>query len=292
MEPCASIIIPAHNEEHRIRGLLQSLSEGLAEEQYSIFVICNGCTDRTREVAEEFEGIRVVEIEDAGKHFALNEGDRLADDIFPRLYCDADLRVDFSSIKRLIDRLTTEGLIVAGPTVRYGVEHCSWGIKKYYQALETPIMTQWLDLHLMGRGLYGASRTARKRFGEFPPLFADDKFFDSQYAEAEKVIVANAEVTIWTPRTIRELIRNETRVAKGNRELAAYAKYEKSAGNRDETAESMPSTPSEKFKTLLKWAKDLRLSDCLPLAIYLCVTGMTRPCLAILKIRQRQVSWR
>jgi glycosyltransferase involved in cell wall biosynthesis len=153
MECRASIIIPAHNEESRIRSLLQVLSEASRKEPYAIFVICNGCTDRTREVAEAYEGIRVVEIEEVGKHFALNEGDRLAGDIFPRLYCDADVGIDANSLTRLIEELTTDKAIAAGPNVQYGVDGCSWGVKKYYQALGTPIMVQWLDLLLMGRGL-------------------------------------------------------------------------------------------------------------------------------------------
>jgi glycosyltransferase involved in cell wall biosynthesis len=293
MECRASIVIPAHNEEHRIRSLLQSLSEASLSEQYAVFVICNGCTDRTREVAEEFHGMRVVEIEDVGKHFALNEGDRLAGDIFPRLYCDADIRMDPSSFTRLVDQLTTDQPTAAGPTVRYGVERCSWGIKKYYQALEIPIMTKWLELHLVGRGVYGASREARKRFDEFPPLFADDKFFDSQYNETEKVVVPGALATIWTPATIRALIRNETRVAKGNRQLAAYRKDEQNINDVDTTTTAhVPRGPLKKLETLRQWSRDIRLSDCVPLTIYLSVAGMTRLYLVSLRIRQRQVSWR
>lgn len=293
MECRASIVIPAHNEEHRIRSLLQSLSEASITGQYAVFVVCNGCTDRTREVAEEFEGIRVVEIEDVGKYFALNEGDRLAGDIFPRLYCDADIRMDLSSLTRLVDQLTTDQVIAAGPTVRYGVDGCSWGIRKYYQTLEIPIMTKWLDLHLVGRGVYGASREARKRFDAFPPLFADDKFFDSQYDESEKVVVPGALVTIWTPATIRELIRNETRVAKGNLQLVANLKDEQSINGVDTApAAHVRRGPLAKLRTLRQWSRDIRLSECVPLTVYLSVTGITRLYLALLRIRQRQINWR
>jgi glycosyltransferase involved in cell wall biosynthesis len=153
MECRASIVIPVHNEGHRIRSLRQSLSEAPLTEQYAVFVVCNGCTDRTREVAEGFEGIRVVEIEDVGKYFTLNEGDRLASDVYPRLYRDADIRMGLSSLTRWVDQLATDRVIAAGPTVRYGVDGCSWEIRKYYQALEIPIMTKWLDLHFVGRGI-------------------------------------------------------------------------------------------------------------------------------------------
>jgi glycosyltransferase involved in cell wall biosynthesis len=293
MECRASIVIPAHNEEHRIRGLLQSLSEASLPEQYAIFVICNGCTDRTREVAEEFAGIRVVEIDDVGKYFALNEGDRLAGDVFPRLYCDADIRIDFSSIQRLVDQLTTDQVIAAGPTVRYGVDGCSWGTRKYYHSLGGPIMTKWQDLHLVGRGIYGVSREARKRFGAFPPLFADDKFFDSQFSDSEKVVVPGAVATIWIPVTIRELIKNETRVAKGNRQLSAYLENGQGVdGGAAAAATRVRRGPLTKLRTLRQWSKDLRLADCVPLVIYLSVTGTTRLYLALLRVRQRQIGWR
>jgi len=293
MECRASIIIPAHNEENRIRSLLAVLSEASMKEQYAVFVICNGCTDRTREVAEEYEGIRVIEIDEIGKHFALNEGDRLAGDIFPRLYCDADVGIDANSLMQLIEGLTTDETVAAGPTVSYDVEGSSWGVKKYYEALRTPIMAKWLDLHLMGRGVYGASREARKRFDTFPPLFADDDFFDSRYNDEEKVVVRGAVVSIWTPVSVRELLKAETRVALGNRQFAAFLKEEKgvdAVGNP--TATIVRTSLSMKMKTLRQWSKDFRVVDFVPLAAYLTLTGSTRIYLALHKIRQRQVNWR
>ena len=129
MSSRASIVIPAHNEERRIRHLLQSLSDPSIVGLYDVYVVCNGCTDKTRQVAEEYAGITVVEIDGVGKHHALNQGDLLAGDVFPRLYCDADIQVSPSSIEALIEALTTEEIQVAGPAVHYGVQHstaASW----------------------------------------------------------------------------------------------------------------------------------------------------------------------
>jgi glycosyltransferase involved in cell wall biosynthesis len=293
MECRASIIIPAHNEEHRIRNLLQVLSDVSLEDEYAVFVICNGCTDRTREVAETYEGIRVVEIEEVGKYFALNEGDRLAGDIFPRLYCDADVALDAASLKRMVETLTTEEAIAAGPNVRYGVDGCSWGVKKYYQALGTPIITQWSDLHLEGRGVYGASREARKHFESFPPLYNDDDFFNSRFTETEKVVVPGAVVTVWTPRTVRELVKAETRVVVGNRQFTAYMKQvQGDAGVDTSSREVVPSGLTKKFRTLRRWSRDIRRSDWIPIAVYLSVTGTSRVYLVLQTIRRRKVSWR
>jgi hypothetical protein len=70
----------------------------------------------------------------------LNEGGRLAGDIFARLNCDADIRLAPSSIQILVDTLTTGEIRVAGPEVRYGVERWSGLVKMYYRALESRII--------------------------------------------------------------------------------------------------------------------------------------------------------
>jgi glycosyltransferase involved in cell wall biosynthesis len=273
MQYRASIVIPAHNEEFRIRTLLQSLTDDSIRGNVAVFVICNGCSDRTREVAEEFAGITVVTIDDTGKHFALNEGDRLAQDIFPRLYCDADVHIDASSVTALIQTLTTSATVVAGPGVEYGIDKSSWGIKKYYQALKSPILSKWLSAHLVGRGLYGASHEARKRFDSFPPLIADDKFLS-------------------VPTTLRQLIRSEARVAKGNQEVASYLEVRHAnLASGIVTSRLSVRRNIERLRTLREWAKELRRRDWIPMAVYLYVTCMARLSLAVTKARRRQVNW-
>src|SRR5450631_2509448 len=221
MPSLASIVIPAHNEEHRIRTLLESLSDPLIAGDYDVYVVCNGCSDRTCEVAEEYPGIVVVEISDAGKHYALNEGDRLAGDVYPRLYCDADTQIAPTSIRELVGVLTTDDVVAAGPRVRYGDQGSTWTVKLYCRALQSRLMVRWLDDHLTGRGLYGVSRGARRRFEVFPPMFADDLFFDSQFEISEKIIVPDCDVTVWVPTNLRSLLWGEVRVSEGNQQFQA-----------------------------------------------------------------------
>jgi glycosyltransferase involved in cell wall biosynthesis len=290
MQYRGSIVIPAHNEELRIRTLLQSLTDDSIRGNVAVFVICNGCSDRTREVAEEYAGITVVTIDDAGKHFALNEGDRLAHDIFPRLYCDADVRIEASSVTALIQALTTSATVAAGPQVEYGTDKCSWGIKKYYQALKSPILSKWLSVHLSGRGLYGTSHEARKRFDTFPPLLADDKFFDAQYRDDEKQTVSGCNVIVSVPTTLRQLIRSEARVARGNQEFNSYLDVPH-LNLASSTSRPSPRRNIERLRTLREWARELRRRDWIPMAVYLYVTCVARLYLAVTKARRRQVSW-
>ena len=94
-----SIIIPAHNEEKVIARCLRELTADSALEGAEIFVVCNGCSDKTAEIASQFAGVRAVSIDTASKIAALNEGDRLATQ-FPRVYLDADVLVSGESLKK------------------------------------------------------------------------------------------------------------------------------------------------------------------------------------------------
>jgi glycosyltransferase involved in cell wall biosynthesis len=289
----ASIVIPAYNEETRIRGLLDTLSDPLIRGAYDVYVVCNGCTDRTRQVAEEYAGVVAVEIDGAGKYLALNEGDRLAGDVYPRLYCDADLRLSPSSIIALVEALTTEEVKVAAPRVRYAVEESTWMVRMYFRALESPVITRWHSEHLVGRGLYGASRAARRRFESFPALFADDLFFDSQFGSTEKVIPPDAIATVWVPVNLRQLIRGEVRVASGNRRYRAAERGE--GGITDHAAtrrDRFELRLGDRITALRRWRRDLRGVDLVPVFVYLVIVAAARTTLAAKKLAGRQVHWR
>lgn len=289
----ASIVIPAYNEESRITALLTSLDDPSSKGKYEVFVICNGCIDRTREVAEQFEGVTVVKIDDVGKHFALNEGDRLAGTLFPRLYIDADVRIDSASIDHLVQEMKSDGPIAVGPSVRYDTSNCSWLVTEYLRGLEVPFVRRWSDAHLMGRGIYGANREARLRFEEFPPLIADDTYFDAHFDAAERFVVPEAITTIAPPTRFWQLLRGEARVVQGNRDLAAYwtdAPLPSREGAADvvSSAKSLP----RRLSSLRDAARDVRLADVIPLSVYLLMKVLPRVYLALLKRGQRKVSWR
>jgi len=85
-------------------------------------------------VAQEYEGVTVVDIQDVGKHFALNEGDRLAGNIFPRFYCDADFQIDTESIIQMIDFRSVDDAIVGGLHATFGYAHRPRSVQKFYEA--------------------------------------------------------------------------------------------------------------------------------------------------------------
>ena len=254
--------------------------------------MCNGCTDRTREVALEYPGVHVVEIENTGKHFALNEGDRLAGQVFPRFYCDADVRIDADSITALVERLSAGDVLAAGPYADFETAGRSWGMRQYVKSLYSPIVATWSESHLVGRGMYGVSRAGRERFDEFPALIADDKFFDDHFSTDEKVVVHDARVTIWTTNTLAELIRSEARVVHGNRQISKFHADESHRGSLGEIATPGPTSTHHPARTIRQWLKDFRFKDALPLAVYVSVKLLSRLHLAMMSMRRRKIGWR
>jgi len=289
----ASIVIPAYNEETRIRGLLGTLSDPSIKGAYDVFVICNGCTDRTRQVAEEYPGVVVVEIAGVGKYLALNEGDRLAGDVYPRLYCDADIQLSPNSVITLVDALTTEEVVVAGPEIRYALEGVNWTIKMFYRGAANPVIAGWNSGLLAGRGLYGASRAARRRFGSFPALYADDLFFDSQFDSTEKIVLPTAIALLWVPVNLRQLVKGEMRVAEGNRQYRVVehvegATTDYAAVHRERFERSM----RVRITALWSGRREMHAVDVVPLLFYFGIRTATKMILTVKRLRGRQINWR
>jgi glycosyltransferase involved in cell wall biosynthesis len=222
-EPDGVLIIPVYNESREVRRLLETVLSQKTGPRLRIVVVCNGCTDDSAAAASSFPDVVVAELPEPSKVNALNEGDRLADGIFPRMYADADIHIDAGALSRILAALEGEGPLAAGPSTRFLTDGKPWSIRSFYFTLEQlPNHRAWQQTHLAGRGLYGANREGRQRFPEFPPLRNDDAFFDMMYTDAERVIVNDVEVGIEVPSSARELIRNYTRVHDGNVELRSW----------------------------------------------------------------------
>ena len=71
-----ALLIPAHNEELILSTLLESLAQlTYPQERYKVYVIADNCTDKTAEIARQFEGVQAYERfnqEKRGKGYALN----------------------------------------------------------------------------------------------------------------------------------------------------------------------------------------------------------------------------
>ena len=73
-----SIIIPTYNGEKRIGKCLASLAAQIGDHDAEIIVVDDGSTDKTAEVAQSFERVRLITQENSGPAAARNRGAREA----------------------------------------------------------------------------------------------------------------------------------------------------------------------------------------------------------------------
>ena len=102
-----SIIIPAHNEEHRLPQTLGQVFHFLSQQpwQAEVLVVENGSTDRTLDVVRHFQetypNLRLLENEMRGKGLAVKAGMLAARGQY-RFMCDADLSMPVEQITRFL----------------------------------------------------------------------------------------------------------------------------------------------------------------------------------------------
>ncbi len=111
--PFLSIVIPAHNEVHRLPGTLEKVLAFLRSQSYSaeVLVVENGSTDNTLALARAFQKanpdiVRVLHEERRGKGLAVQRGMLAARGEY-RFLCDADLSMPIEELPRFLPpRLT------------------------------------------------------------------------------------------------------------------------------------------------------------------------------------------
>jgi glycosyltransferase involved in cell wall biosynthesis len=227
----ASIIVPAFDEENRIGPLLRVLTDDADGMRLKIVVVCNGCHDRTASIARSFPHVIVEELPQASKHLALNIGDNLAGEVFPRFYVDADITIDRIAIAMLSHALKVPFARAVAPSIYFRTSGKPWLVRAFYFTLvRLPSYISWSSDHIAGRGVYGTNREGRTRFGEFPPVRNDDSFFDLAFNAPERMTVDTAIVGVDVPDSARQLVRNRTRVRDGNLEIKKWFAKKQSDG--------------------------------------------------------------
>ncbi|WP_426516465.1 glycosyltransferase [Diaminobutyricibacter sp. McL0618] len=212
-----SVVIAAHNEEHLIGSCLRAIADQDFSGDVQVVVSANGCTDRTAEVARQ-AGADVVDRPEPGKTAALNAGDGVATS-FPRIYLDADIILPRDALSSFTTRLGSRaGCLAVVPRRRLETSGRPWAVRAYFAINERLPVFQ---TGLFGRGVIVLSEEGRSRFSTFPPLIADDLFLDSLYAEKERAVVNDVEVTVEAPHTTRDLLRRLVRVRRGNAQMRA-----------------------------------------------------------------------
>ena len=108
--PFLSVVIPAYNEETRLPATLNALEQVHQAAPIEILVVCDGCTDRTRDVAAERIGrlpLKVITYPvNRGKGYAVREGVRAANGHIIA-FMDADGSTPPSELLRLAEPIAS-----------------------------------------------------------------------------------------------------------------------------------------------------------------------------------------
>ena len=105
--PFLSIVIPAHNEEHRLPPTLEKIDQYLRSRSLSAegIVVENGSSDRTADVtthyAETHPYVKLLVVETRGKGLAVKAGMLVAQGDY-RFMCDADLSMPIDELDKFI----------------------------------------------------------------------------------------------------------------------------------------------------------------------------------------------
>jgi glycosyltransferase involved in cell wall biosynthesis len=211
-----SVVIAAHNEEDVLGRCLDALLRTARTGELEIAVVCNGCTDRTADVARGYgEDVRVLETPEASKTAALNLGDGAVSG-FPRFYVDADVTLPLESVRRIAARLAEGDALAAAPVMSLDLRGSSPAVRAYYRVwTRLPYVREGM----IGVGVYALSEDGRRRFGEFPDVIADDGYVRVLFGSDQRIRVDDAPVRVYAPERLSDLVRIKARSRLGRYEL-------------------------------------------------------------------------
>ena len=202
-----SVIIPAHNEASVIGRLLSGMLAGAAPNEFEVWVVANGCTDDTAEIAATFDGVKVLITPQAGKHAAMRLADEHAEG-FPRLYVDADVELGSRDVRALAAALDEPGVVAVGPSRAMPAERLPWTVRWFYDVWEElPVVRAGL----FGRGVVALSREGCERLRALPPLLGDDLAASLLFEPEQRRVVPEATVVVHPPRKLGALLKIRTR---------------------------------------------------------------------------------
>jgi len=105
--PFLSIVIPAHNEEHRLPPTLEKIDQYLRTRSLvaEVIVVENGSSDRTATVTEQYSEthpyVKLLVVKTRGKGLAVKAGMLVAQGDY-RFMCDADLSMPIDELDKFI----------------------------------------------------------------------------------------------------------------------------------------------------------------------------------------------
>jgi hypothetical protein len=213
MAAVAGVVIPAHNEERVIARTLDRLAVGVSRGDLEVVVVCNGCTDRTAEVARTAAPwARVLEVPKPSKAEAVRVGN-VAGTVFPRVHLDADVAISGADVLNLVMPLRDPGVLATAPQRVLLRDRSSRLVRWFYDVWE---QLPQVRSGLFGRGVVALSEEGQRRVEAMPQLMSDDLGMSEAFAPDERRVVWTAFAEVRAPGTFGDLLRRRVRVATGN----------------------------------------------------------------------------
>ena len=140
-----SVIIPAYNEARRIGKTLEAIGESLRNKSYDweIIVVNNNSNDSTREIAEKYSGVRVIDEQMPGKGYAVVAGMAVATGEY-RLFTDADNSTSIDHVERMWPLLNKGYDIVIGSLAVPGSRVVRG--EPFYRVLFGKLGNKWIQI--------------------------------------------------------------------------------------------------------------------------------------------------
>jgi glycosyltransferase involved in cell wall biosynthesis len=217
-----SVIIPAHNEAALLPRCLRSLVAQDFDGVMRVVVVDNGSHDGTDQVASLWASqladagheVVILKLERGNKSEALNAGDALAvGKCF--IYLDADVELSPGCVRAVLEMMEEPGVEMCAP--RLVVARSRAWVTRRYARVWTSL--PWVSEDAIGGGFYAVSAEARRRWGRFPDVLAEDTFVQAQFRRCERRIADSASFVIHLPDGWSDLLRIRTRWLSGVRQL-------------------------------------------------------------------------
>jgi cellulose synthase/poly-beta-1,6-N-acetylglucosamine synthase-like glycosyltransferase len=213
------VIIPVRNEAAIIGQTVSALKAAVGHERARLIWVCNGCTDDSALLLQTMAGTgsEVIILDEGSKTKALQAGDDMLGDLFPRLYLDADVRLAPGDLGRLMAPLRTGHADVTTARHVYDCSKASFAARAMARC--------WMALPYANvsavMGVIAVSQRGRALWGHWPTLMGDDVFVTSTVPEHRSVMVDGACATTWPPRDFGSWVRMRKRWLTGEKQVAA-----------------------------------------------------------------------
>jgi cellulose synthase/poly-beta-1,6-N-acetylglucosamine synthase-like glycosyltransferase len=226
-----AILIPAHNEEKKLRATLKALGElDYPKSKYRIFVVADNCTDSTAEIAREMDAecFERSDVKNQGKGYAIAFGlkyilEKRYDAI---MFLDADCHINADALM-IFDRYISQGCeILQGSDLASNPDHSSMSytvavgnfIENYlFYASKSRL---GLAVFLRGTGMVFRREVMEQQPWKATSIAEDVEYTLDLLREGKRIVFA-PEAKIWSefPINNKQLKTQRIRWASGNIDL-------------------------------------------------------------------------